>query len=277
MFQNRVPNRFSCQVIGQDLSDVGERVKRILYETSSKLDELPDDLLQLSHSTTNCWKFQCVFKASGWLRIELILPHRSSELLPQKTCFFPPPVGGTPWSFRKWPTFGSSGTLVASPHSHLGYYRPPDPMVYETRCSAYSKCSHQMAIFDFAKAGHFWPKQFECHWKRVFLGWPFVHGDRDDHRYPISGPMQGIFQWRVKIQGTGAAWAQQCRVGVVMKQSGTWWNQSSAQLCIFSIFEPFGNIFYYSQRWDVIPKLVVEASRSWPLGECKPSIYPIVI
>ena len=66
-----------------------------------------------------------------------------------KDMFFPPPVGGTPWSFRKWPTFGSSGTLVASPHSHLGYHRPPDPMVYDTGCSA-CKCSHQMAIFDFA-------------------------------------------------------------------------------------------------------------------------------
>ena len=36
----------------------------------------------------------------------------------------------------------------------------------------------------------------------IFNGWLFVHGDRDDHRYPISGPMQGIFRWRVKIQGT---------------------------------------------------------------------------
>ena len=94
---------------------------------------------------------------------------------------------------------------------------------------------------------------------------------------PFLVPCRAFSSGESRFKAPGQPGHSSAGWGVVMKQSGTWWNQSSAQLCIFSIFEPFGNIFYYSQRWDVIPKLVVEASRSWPLGECKPSIYPIVI
>ena len=89
------------------------------------------------------------------------------------------------------------------------------------------------------------------------------NGDRDDHPWvPHVWSHAGHFP--VESQDS----RHRGSLGTAVPGGGgdeTKWNivkPIKRPTLFFSIFGPFGNIFYYTQRWDVIPKLVVEASRS---------------